>query len=246
MSEKFKFPSEIVELPSKGLLYPKDNPLSSGQVEIKYMTAKEEDILTNVNFLQNGTVIDKLLQSVILSDIDYDSLLVGDKNAILVATRILGYGSEYEITYNGKPYKVDLSKVENKPINEEKFKEKGNHFEFELPFSKVKITFKLLTVGDEKEIEKEVKGLKKINKEYNNDFLTRLNYMITSIDGDTSAQTIRNFTENYFLARDSRAFRIFLNIIQPDVNLKFYPEDGPEGGVDIPIGIDFLWPDAGI
>ena len=115
MSE-FKFPTEEVELPSKGLLYPKDNPLSSGKVEIKYMTAKEEDILTNQSFIQKGTVLDKLLQSLIINkDIKTEDLFVGDKNALFVAARILGYGKEYKVTIAGKSETIDLTELENKP-----------------------------------------------------------------------------------------------------------------------------------
>ena len=114
MEKKFDFPTEVVELPSKGLLYPEDSPLSSGTIEMKYMTAKEEDILTNINYLQQGIVIDKLLQSLIVSDVNYDDLLLGDKNALLIAARVLGYGKDYEITYGGEKVTVDLSKLENK------------------------------------------------------------------------------------------------------------------------------------
>ena len=96
--DNLKLPTETVELPSKGLLYPKDNPLSSGTIEMKYMTAREEDILTNTTYIQNGTVVDKLLQSLIVSNIKYDDLLTGDKNAILIAARVLGYGKDYEFT----------------------------------------------------------------------------------------------------------------------------------------------------
>jgi hypothetical protein len=110
---KFKMPTETVELPSKGLLYPEDSELAKGVVEIKYMTAKEEDILTNQSYIRNGTVLDKLLKSVIVSKINYDDLLLGDKNAIMVATRVLGYGQDYTFTYLGEPYTVDLSKIEN-------------------------------------------------------------------------------------------------------------------------------------
>ena len=88
-----KFPTEVVDLPSKGLLYPKENPLSSGQIEVKYMTAKEEDILTSANLIKSGRVIEKLLESLIVDkSIKVDDILVGDKNAILIAARILAYG----------------------------------------------------------------------------------------------------------------------------------------------------------
>ena len=110
MSE-LKFPTEEVELPSKGLIYPKDNPLSSGKIEIKYMTAKEEDILTNQNYIKQGTVIDKLLKSLVVTKINHDDLIVGDKNAILIASRILGYGKDYDFTYNGEPVTVDLTEL---------------------------------------------------------------------------------------------------------------------------------------
>ena len=107
MSE-FSMPTEIVELPSRGLLYPESNPLSSGKIEMKYMTAKEEDILTNQSYIENGTVIDKLLKSLIVSKINYDDLVVGDKNAVLVAARVLGYGADYSFTYNGNYVLVDV------------------------------------------------------------------------------------------------------------------------------------------
>ena len=94
-----QFPSEEVTLPSKGLLYSEGSPLKNGIIEMKYMTAREEDILTNQNLIKNGTVIDKLLQSLIITPIDYNDLLIGDKNAILIASRILGYGQEYSFTY---------------------------------------------------------------------------------------------------------------------------------------------------
>ena len=141
---KTKFPSEEVTLPSKGLLYPEDSPLSKGVIEIKYMTAKEEDILTNQNFIKKGTVIDKLLQSLIITDFDYNKILVGDKNAILVAARILGYGASYDFKWDGKEANIDLSELEDKEIDESLITEGKNEFEYELPFSKKLITFKLL------------------------------------------------------------------------------------------------------
>ena len=95
MEQKYQFPTEEVTLPSKGLLYPEGSPLRKGVIEMKYMTAKEEDILTNQNYIANGTVIDKLIKSLIVSKVDYNDLLIGDKNALLIAARILGYGKDY-------------------------------------------------------------------------------------------------------------------------------------------------------
>lgn len=247
MSTEQKFPTEIVELPSKGLLYPKDSPLASGTIEMKYMTAKEEDILTNQNYIEKGVVIDKLLQSLIIDKtIDYNQILVGDKNALLIAARILGYGAEYEFNYGGEKETIDLSSLNNKELNQELFSDGKNEFTYTLPASNTNITFKLLTHGDETKLDQEIRGLKKINKNASPELSTRLKHMITSVDGDSDTKVIRDFVDNAFLARDSRAFRKYVAEIQPDVDLKFYPENGPEEGVDIPIGINFLWPDANL
>ena len=159
-----QFPTEMVTLPSKGLLYPEGNPLKKGEIEMKYMTAREEDILTNQNLIENGTVIDKLLQSLIVTPIDYGDLLIGDKNAVLVAARILGYGKDYEFNYNGEKIEVDLTTINDKPLDESIIKEGKNEFSFTLPVSKVEITFKFLTHKDEKAIDNEIKGLRKTLK----------------------------------------------------------------------------------
>ena len=247
MSTENKFPSEIVDLPSKGLLYDKESPLASGTIEMKYMTAKEEDILTNQNYIERGVVIDKLLQALIVDkSIDYNSLLIGDKNALLVAARILGYGKDYEFVYGGEKQVIDLSLLNNKAIDETQFATGKNEFNYTAEATGNVLTFKLLTHGDEQKIDQETKGLKKINKESSAELSTRLKYMIIAVDGDSDSKTIRNFVDNQFLARDSRAFRKYVNTLQPDVDLTFYPENGPDGGVDIPIGVSFLWPDAAV
>jgi hypothetical protein len=243
---KFKFPTETVELPSKGLIYPKDNPLSSGKIEMKYMTAKEEDILTNVNYLQKGIVLDKLLESLIVSKINYNDLITGDKNALLIAARVLGYGKDYEFTYGGETLSVDLTTLEDKNLNPKNLTEEGiNEFEFSLPSSKTTITFKLLTHGDEKSIDRELEGLKKIRKDIVPEATTRLKYMITSVDGDREKKTIREFVDTYLLARDARALREEIRRISPDVELKYYGDDVEEA-INIPIDITFFWPDANI
>jgi hypothetical protein len=243
---KLNFPTEVIDLPSKGYLYPPDSELATGKVEMKYMTAREEDILTNQNFIEKGIVIDKLLQSLIVSKINYDDLLVGDKNAILIAARILGYGKDYNFTFMGKDYNIDLSTLENKPLNEELFTKRKNEFEFTLPATEQLITFKLLTHADERLVEQEVQGLRKINKDANPEVSTRLKYIITSVQGDRTPATIRDFVDNYLLARDARALREYIREVQPDVNTKIYPEGGPDGGIEIPFGVSFFWPDARI
>jgi len=239
---KFKMPTETVDLPSKGLLYPEGSELAKGTLEMKYMTAKEEDILTNQSYIKNGTVLDKLMKSLIVSKIIYDDLLVGDKNAIMVAARILGYGSDYTFEYNGESQLVDLSQIENKPLKEELFSPRVNEFSFTLPHSKNSITFKLLTHKDEQDINRELEGLKKINKDADPSLSTRLKYMITSVEGERERKDIREFVDNYLLAKDSRALREYVREIQPDVDLTFFP-DGTSDRINIPIGISFFWPD---
>lgn len=241
MSE-FKMPTEVVELPSKGLIYPEDNPLSSGKVEMKYMTAKEEDILTNQSYIQKGIVLDKLVESLIVSDINYDDLIVGDKNAILVAARVLGYGADYNFTYGGIEYNVDLSTLDNKEFDIEKTGTKGkNEFKFTTPAGKVDITFKILTHKDERDINKELEGYKKINSANVPEVSTRMKYMITSVNGDTNKSTIRDFVDNHLLARDARALRKEISEFQPDVNMTFTTNSGQE--VAIPVDLNFFWPD---
>jgi hypothetical protein len=241
MSE-FKLPTETVELPSKGLLYPEDSELAKGVVEIKYMTAKEEDILTNQSYIKNGTVLDKLLKSLIVSKINFDELLVGDKNAIMVAARILGYGSDYSFDYLGESHTVDLSQIENKPLHEDLLKSKSNDFPFTLPKSGNTITFKILTHKDEQDINRELEGLKKINKDASPELSTRLKYLITSVNGDREKKSVREFVDGYLLAQDSRALREYVKEVQPDVDLTFFP-DGSDIRINIPIGVSFFWPD---
>jgi len=243
---ELKIPTETVTLPSKGLLYPETSPLAKGQIEMKYMTAKEEDILTNVNYIKNGTVIDKLLQALIITPIDYNELLVGDKNAILIAARILGYGKDYSFEYNGRQYTVDLSTLSDKQVDESLFKPGVNEFSFTLPHSSNNITFKLLTHGDEQKIEAEIKGLKKINPNTTADVTTRLKYIITSIEGKRDQKDIRDFIDNYLIAKDARALREYYSKIQPDIDLTYKPEDEDYTGegINIPVSINFFWPDA--
>ena len=248
---ELKLPTEQVSLPSKGLLYSKENPLSSGQIEMRYMTAMHEDILTNLNFIKNGTVIDKLLQALIVTKINYDDILIGDKNAVLIAARILGYGQEYSFKYtneNGQEAEatVDLSTLKEKQLAEGLFENGINEFTFDLPKSGNTVTFKLFTHGDEKKVEAEIKGLQKVNPNGSFDVTTRLKHMITSVNGDHEPKAVRDFVGNHLLAPDARALREYYAKIQPDVELKFIPEDDSYTGegVVIPISLNFFWPDS--
>ena len=245
MENQFTLPTETVELPSKGLLYPEGNPLSSGDIEIKYMSAKEEDILTNTSYIQDGTVLDKLFKSLIVTPINYNDLLIGDKNAIMIAARILGYGKDYEFEFQGESQVVDLTTLKDKEIHED-FKKGENNFSFTLPKANVNLTFKLLTHGDEQKIAKELKGLKKIHKKSSPELTTRLKYIITSVNGDSEPKTIRNFVDTGLLAVDARELRKYYGAVSPDVNMvfEFTNSKGEEREASLPVGVSFFWPDA--
>jgi len=247
MESKFNLPTETVELPSKGLLYPQDSPLSSGTIEMKYMTAREEDILSNSNYIIKGTVIDKLLQSLIVNkEIKLHEILVGDKNALLIAARILSYGKDYKTQYGGETIDIDLSKLEHKKIDYTLFKDGKNKFEIKLPNTDNLVTIKILNSADEKAISEEIEGNKKIQKENITSVSSRLKHLITSVNGITEKKDIRHFVDNFLLAKDARIIRQFYEEINPDINLdyKFTNRNGEEEVVSVPIGIDFFWPDA--
>jgi len=243
----YKFPTEVIELPSKGYFYMDGHPLSTGKVEVKYMTAKEEDILTSQNLIQQGTVIDVLLQALIVDkSIKLGDLLIGDKNAIMVAARVLGYGKDYEFEYDGVEQKTDLSILEPIDVDFSKFTQGQNKFSFELPNSKREVEFKLLTGKDEKHISLEVKARQKISKEQSSELTTRLKTMILSVDGKSEKSYINNFIENEFLSVDSLAFRKNLTSITPDIDMTTTVVDsnGKESEVTIPVTLRFFWPES--
>ena len=243
----YKFPTEMVELPSKGYFYMDGHPLSKGKVEVKYMTAKEEDILTSQNLIQQGTVIDALLQALIVDkSIKVGDLLIGDKNAIMVAARILGYGKDYQFEYDGVEQKTDLTMLEPIDIDFSKLVQGENKFSFDLPNSKRPVTFKLLSGNDEKQIDLEIKARQKISKQQSSELTTRLKAMILSVDGNSEKSHINNFVENEFLSVDSLAFRKNLKSITPDIDMTTTVVDsnGKELTVTIPITVRFFWPES--
>ena len=165
-----------------------------------------EDLLTNQNYIQKGIVIDKLIESLVVTKVNFNDILIGDKDALLIASRILGYGKDYEFTYAGESIKVDLTTLENKELDTKLVTEGKNEFTFKLPFTDNTITFKLLTQKDEKEIQREIDGLKKISPSLTQDLSVRMKHMILSINGNSERPVVRDFVDNGFLAKDARAF----------------------------------------
>lgn len=249
MSEKqYDFPTEVLDLPSGGKVYPKDHPLSSGQITIKLMTAKEEDILSSQNLIKKGIVLDKLFESILVDNLNPNDIIIGDKNAIILATRLLGYGPDYEFSfYSSKKGEVinakcDLSLIQTKEVDLSGFNHK-NEFEFVTPLGKNRITFKLLTHGDEKDIDKEIAALQKINKDVSSDITTRLRYMIKAVDGNSDIGHVAKYI-NGMRALDSRAFREHVTKMSPDMDMTFKHthEDGEVEEAPISLGVSFFWP----
>lgn len=207
---EFPFPTETIFLPSKGLCYTESNPLSRGEVTIKLMTAREEDILTSTTLIKKGIQLDKLLESIVVEPgVNINDLVIGDKNAILVTSRILAFGPNYDVTINDPEEKepvevsVDLSKIKIKEINESLLN-RENEYAFTLPQSGTNIKFKLLTHGDEVAINKDIEASQKISKQ-SNEITTRYRRIIVEVNGNRDIGFISNFVVNQLRAADSKA-----------------------------------------
>lgn len=248
--QKYDYPTEVITLPSEGKVYPESNPLSKGTVEIKYMTAKEEEILASQNLIKKGIVLDKLFESIIVDkDINPADIIVGDKNAIMLATRILAYGPSYEVEiYNSRDeketVKIDLSKVQTKEIDTSILR-RDNRYNFKTP-SGYNLVIKLLSHGDEQKIDEEIKALSKFNKSgISAELTTRYRFIIVEVDGKSDTKSIVDFINNKFVTRDTRALREFIKTFQPDVVMEYEYED-PESGEKevrpIPMGVGFFYP----
>ena len=250
-NKKYDFPTEVITLPSQGKCYPENHPLASGEIEIKYMTAREEEILASQNLIKKGVVLDKLFESIIADkSINVDDIIIGDKNAIVLATRILGYGPDYKIEFTGddgekEQISIDLSKVQTKEVDLSKLN-RNNLYEWVTPTTKNVLTFKMLTHGDEKKIDTDVKAMDRLNRGgVSQSLTTRYRYMIKSVDGKEDTKSIVDFVNNKFLARDTRAFRTHIKELQPDMKMEFEydnPNTGEKEMTPIPMGVGFFWP----
>lgn len=243
------FPTEIIDLPSKGKFYPTGHPLASGQIELKYMTAKEEDILTSQNLIQKGVVLDKLMDSLIVTKgVTHEDLLIGDLNAVMIAARILGYGKEYSTSVTcpkcelAEDHTVDLTELDTKEVSD------VENLKLKLPVSGKEVKIRLLTRKAEKEIDKELTAVKKIGLQVEPEATTRLRHIIVEVDGSSDQKIIRETVEN-MLVKDSRALREFYKTVTPDVLFETtftcskcsHTEKFP-----LTLGANFFWPDARI
>lgn len=251
-SEQSNTPTEIIELPSKGYFYDPSHPLASGQIEMKYMTAKEEDILSSQSLIKQGVVIDKLLQSLIVTKFDYNTILTADKNALFLAARVLAYGKDYEVEIAcpscgvKSKHTIDLQSFDQKVVDWSKFTKGQSTHNFTLPIGKKELTLKFLTHGDEKMIEEELKGARKVAKFTGVDpeLTTRLKNLIAAVDGDQSRAAINKCVDG-MLSRDSLALRTYLKECTPDIDTSFSfscQNCGHEQIMTVPFGVSFFWP----
>ena len=252
------YPTELIDLPSQGYFYPNEHPLSDGHIEMKLMTAKEEDILMNQNLIKKGVVLDTLLEALIINkNVKLNDLLLCDKNALYIAARRLAYGDSYgplDVKCNKCGEKnektVNLGEIKIKELDFSKYTKGENKFEFVLPYSKRTITFKLLTHFDDKQIDAELKTAAKLFKNGNtSELTTRFKFIITSVDGNTDKAEIRKFVENELTSRDSLSFRTYMKEVSPEVDSSFNfvcEHCANEERMGIPITVSFFWPDTDI
>lgn len=249
------YPTEIIELPSKGKVYATNNPLSSGKIELRYMTAKDEDILTSPNLIRAGQAIDKLMQALIVSPIKFTDLVLGDKNAVLIACRVLGYGKDYIADVicpkcdTKSSESIDLTQLPEKFIPNDVVMKSPNEFEFQLPASKKMVTVKLLTQGDEKRIGYEMELHNKSNKKdvINRELSTRLKATIVSIDDNYDRKFIESYVDGpAFYAIDSKALRTFIRNIAPDQKFEIQYQckkcGHEEEALSFALDSNFFWP----
>jgi hypothetical protein len=248
-------PVETMPLPSNGLVYPVDSTLHGREtVDIKAMTAREEDILTSKAYLKKGTVITELIKSCLLDkSIDPRDLLTGDRNALMVAIRITGYGSDYdaEIECNEcstkAQHKFDLAGLPLKRLQIAPVAQGQNIFEFLLPYSKKIVKFRFLTGRDEEEIVATAEKQKKLGLSAEASVTTSLLYSIVSIDGVEDRAKIASFVK-MMPARDSLALRNYIKDNEPGILMRqetSCPSCGHSEEVNMPLGVTFLWPSAG-
>jgi len=249
----YEIPIETVPLPSKGVVYDAEHPLfNESGIDVKAMTAKEEDLLTSSALIKNGTVISRLIQSCLLNKtVDPDSLLTGDRNALLIAIRITGYGAEYSAKIQCPEcdeqfeYEFTLQGLKITNLGADPLEANRNLFGFDLP-SKRTVHFRLLTGWDEAELSVQKTRRKKLGDKSDKDVTSRLLRAVVSIGGETDPSKVAKMVLN-MPARDARALRKYIAKISPDVDMKQFATCSfcnEESEVNIPLGVSFFWPDV--
>ena len=247
----FEVPTELVPLPSNGLVYPATSPLHNREeIEIRCMTANDENVLTSRALLKKGTVIEVLLKNCLVNKlINVSEMLVGDRNAIMIALRITGYGSDYTTGFNcdscSKQVQetFQLTELPIKRLNIQPLEPYTNRFLFTLPKWKKDVIFKFMTGADESELMKTFERARKIS-EIESVVTTQLINSIISIDGNEDRAFISKVVGK-MPSSDSLALRSYINENEPGIDMKSYftcSNCGYDGEVEVPIGPSFLWP----
>lgn len=250
----FEIPQESVPLPSKGTIYPHEGPLHGKEtIDIRPMTAREEDILTSRAYIKNGTVLTKLLKSCIINkSINPDDLISGDRNALLVSLRITGYGADYDVEVEcpecstKSKQTFDLSGLEIKRLEVDPVVQGDNLFEVVLPVTKKTVRVKFLTGHDEREMMITNDRKKKSGMKVETAITDRLIRSIVTVNGQTDKNKINFFVRN-LPARDSLALRRFLDKHEPGIIMKSWmscTHCHEQSEVGLPMGASFFWPDT--
>lgn len=232
-TKRSTIPSELVLLPSKGKVYPKSNPLSKGSVEMRYMTAYDEDILTNLSYIRAGTLFDKLLSNLILDTVNVDDILAADKDALIIAARIHGYGANYNVTVTDPNTKatlertMNLSKLKMRDFN----LESNDAGEFEYKAEGIDIKFRFLS-------NKEIQSISP--ERLNSDFLKQ---SIVECNGSRDAAEIENFIMYQMTPKESREFRTYITNNLPGLVLEaeFEGESGGTFTAGFQLGSNLFW-----
>jgi hypothetical protein len=248
-------PVEQVPLPSGGTIYPVSSPLHGRDVlQIKAMTAQEEDILLSRALIKEGTVLTHLIKSCLIDkSIDPSEMLTGDRNALLVSIRITGYGSDYRANVicpacsRSDLHVFDLAGIEIKRIGAAPVSPGTNEFSFSLPVTKKQVTFKLVTNGDEEESARTKERMLKLfpDAKIEGVVTRQLENQILSIEGRRDRLAMGAFIKS-MPAADSRALRSYMASIEPGLNMQVDMNCracGVESKVALPMGAAFFWPE---
>lgn len=248
----FVIPTEFIELPTQGKFYPPDHPLHDcDTVEMRYMTAKETDILTSKSLLKQGLAVDRMLESLFVNkDIKTPQLFIGDKNALILAARVNGFGSSYEAQVScmncatTAEHSFELNEVKPKEIPENiKFSENGTFF-IKLPKTEIEVECKLLTGEDEKYLSKLAEKKKRL-KLPATALTDQYKRIIVSLNTVSERSTVEEFVD-IMPAQDALHLRKEYELARPDMDMSYSYECeacNASNQVDIPFSANFFWPD---
>lgn len=233
-----KIPGVIVNLPSKGKVYPASNPCHTGTLEMRYMTAYDEDILTNASYIKEGIVFDKLIDSlVITTGVNVNTLIEADKEWLIIFARIMGYGAEYPVVIKDPTGKklstvVNLNKLQTTEFNLDS--DENGEFDYEIN-SEYMIKYRYLPTSI----------LNNIPDDAAVSYF--LEHTICQINDNRDLTHIKNFIKLQLTPIESRKFRKHIQQTAPGIDLSyeftFINDEGTEETfrAGFPIGPDFFW-----